>query len=246
MNSFHLKIIASVTMLIDHMSAVMPAVFGQAHRVVGRIAFPIYVFLIAEGFRHSKNPWKFMLRLGAFAIISEPIFDFALGNDISFVRNTNIFYTLFLGGAAIIAYKYIIKYLDEKPGDSYFLTRQMVAISPAIPFMWIAEFLSTDYGAYGVIFILSMYVIKPKLFRLAVMAFFCVWQHRFTIQFFVENGLIYLNYNIYFVLMIPATLLAVVFVAFYNEKRGRDVKWFFYVFYPLHLGVLVLMREFVI
>ena len=112
MTAFHLKIIALTTMLIDHLGAVFPGYFGFEFRVIGRVAFPIYVYLVAEGFRHTKSPVKFLARLGAFAIISEPFFDMAIRGaelpwGVDFLNNTNIFYTLFFGGAAIYAFEIV-------------------------------------------------------------------------------------------------------------------------------------------
>ena len=122
MTAFVLKIIALATMIIDHTGAVFPHYFGLEFRVIGRVAFPIFVFLLAEGFRHTRSPYMFLVRLGIFAIISEPFFDLALRADlravdiiswqfvlenVNFFANANIFYTLFLGGVSICAYDYI-------------------------------------------------------------------------------------------------------------------------------------------
>ena len=214
-------------MIIDHMGAIMPEFFGLEFRVIGRVAFPIFVYLVAEGFRHTKSPVKFLARLGAFALISEPVFDLALGNSVNFVENTNIFYTLFLGGVAIVAYDRLRK----------------AAIVPVLMLMWLAEFLSTDYGAYGVAFILLMYAIKPLKLRLAAMAVLCMWQHRTLIQFALQGILFYADQPILLLLMIPATLVPVVLVAFYNGKRGVGFKWFFYASYPVHLAILVIVAS---
>ena len=116
MTTFVLKIIASVCMLIDHIGAVFPSpwVFRQVLRLIGRIAFPIYAYLIAQGCKHTKDIYKYLLRLGIFALISEIPFDIAfmhykrdgvLTPDINFLDDTNVFYTLFLGVASIIIYE---------------------------------------------------------------------------------------------------------------------------------------------
>jgi len=233
MNAFTLKLIAVVTMLIDHMGAVMPELFGFHYRVIGRISFPIFVFLIAEGFRHTKNPRGFMIRLGVFAIVSQPVFAFAIfGIDgirgISFIQNTNIFYTLFLGGAAILCYNNIKK--------------KILAVIPLLGFMLIAELLTTDYGAYGVVFIFCMYVIRVKWLRLTAMAICCVWQHLWLFSFAFSWETEYYGSPVLYFMMIPSTLFAVLLVAFYNGKRGWGLKWLFYVFYPLHLAALLLLR----
>jgi hypothetical protein len=230
MSTFKLKIIAVVTMLIDHIGAIIPEAFGLPPtgvnflRVIGRLAFPIFVFLIAEGFHHTKSPGKFLVRLAIFALISEIPFDLALNSRIDFFAHTNIFYTLLLGGVAITLHKK----MESSP----------LRLSPllTLALMFLAEVLSADYGAAGVAFIFAMYVAKNNSrLRFFLMAFFCVWLNiPALLQIYPFVSLIHF-------LMIPATLLAVPLCISYNEKRGMDVKWFFYAFYPVHLLILAML-----
>jgi hypothetical protein len=237
MNSFTLKIIALLTMIIDHTGAVFPETFGFQFRVIGRVAFPLYVFLIAEGFRHTKSPGKFLARLFAFAIISEPFFDWALGSayfpgGVNFLVDTNIFYTLFLGGASIVLYEYVRK-----------KSHIVVALLPFLAFAWLAHILSSDYGAYGVVFIFVMYALPYKGFPfykgflLVSMALLCLWQHEWLFRYAFSYG--FAQIPPLWWTLIPATLVPVFLVAFYNGKRGPSLKWFFYASYPTHLAVLV-------
>ncbi|MCL1846143.1 MAG: conjugal transfer protein TraX [Defluviitaleaceae bacterium] len=258
MNAFTLKIIALVAMFIDHIGIVMPEFFGLSpgmniFRVIGRVSFPIFVYLIAEGFRHTKSPEKFLLRLGAFAVISQIPFDLAFNAQINFLADTNIFYTLFLGGAAIFAYDYIARGERSEPyprhrghvsratrslktGDSEFPKgwRGLVAFLPACAFLILAEVFSADYGGYGVAFIFFMYLIKPLKWRLAAMASLCLWQYEGTIRAIFEGH----DVPAIFIWMIPVTLIPVVFFALYNGKRGPGLKWLFYAAYPAHLLIL--------
>ena len=160
MTAFTLKIIALASMLIDHVG-----VFGgpDFFRLIGRLAFPIFVYLLAEGFRHTKSPEQFLARLLAFAVISEIPFDIAFNERIDFFADTNIFYTLFLGGAAITVYRAMKKFHGE----------EIVAVFAALGFAWLAEIFGADYGAFGVAFIFLMYVTPTKL-RLATMAIMCI------------------------------------------------------------------------
>jgi len=115
MTVFCLKIIASLCMLIDHIGAVFPSYTPDLFRWIGRIAFPIYAYLVAEGCSHTKSIDKYMLRLGIFALISEIPFDLAFSQsywimrdlplEIDFIRFTNVFYTLFLGVACVCVYE---------------------------------------------------------------------------------------------------------------------------------------------
>ena len=249
-------------MFIDHTGAVFPEHFGLGFRVVGRLAFPIFVFLLAEGFRHTRNPYNFLARLGVFAIVSEPFFDLALHttlhghetfsfrfllDNVNFLSSTNIFYTLFFGGVAIMAYRYIISQKDAifnmretakyPSGRVGIFGKTSVAILFLVASFAFAELLTTDYASYGVLFILLMYAVKTKKTRLAVMAFMCLWQHTNILAFIFDGYGAYLPFM--FLLMIPATVFTVFLVMFYNGKRGPGgMKMLFYVLYPAHLGVL--------
>ena len=76
LSTFQLKWIAIITMLIDHIGAVLfPYELG--YRIIGRIAFPIFCFLIVEGFSHTRDVRRYMVRLGIFALISELPYDLA-------------------------------------------------------------------------------------------------------------------------------------------------------------------------
>ncbi|MCL2578226.1 MAG: conjugal transfer protein TraX [Defluviitaleaceae bacterium] len=236
MSAFTLKIIALITMLIDHIGAIIPEAFGfeptgiNFFRVIGRVAFPIFAYLIAEGFRHTKNRGKFLTRLGIFALISEIPFDLALNENINFFAKTNIFYTLFLGGAAIITYEYIRG--DKKTLDIF-------AFFPVIGFMWLANALTTDYGALGVAFIFCMYAVNHKKLRLAVMAFFCVLLQSFIVILLLRGEIS--NIPTIHLLLLPTTLIPVLLFAFYNGERGANFKWLFYIAYPAHLAVLAIL-----
>ena len=115
MTAFAIKVIAAFCMLIDHIGAVFPEYTPAFFRWIGRIAFPIYAYMIAQGCRRTKNINKYLLRLGVFALVSEIPFDMAFMHytdvergftwNINFLRNTNVFYTLFLGAACIAIYE---------------------------------------------------------------------------------------------------------------------------------------------
>ncbi|MBD5168562.1 MAG: hypothetical protein HDT20_00280 [Oscillibacter sp.] len=111
LTAFHLKMIALATMVIDHVGAVFffPPLVNSLMRGIGRVAFPIYAFLVAEGCRYTRSREKYLLRLGVFALISELPFDRVfyprllqiVGLWENFLRATNVFYTLFLAVACI-------------------------------------------------------------------------------------------------------------------------------------------------
>jgi hypothetical protein len=231
MTSFHLKLIAVISMLLDHMQIAFPAVFPIEFRLVGRLAFPLFAFLIAEGFRRTRSPEKFLLRLFLFALISEPFFDYFLSPapnfwSVGFLNNTNIFYTLFLGGAAVTTYRYVMNRHNVA----------LLAVLPAVGFAALAVWLTVDYSWMGVAFIFALYITKKTPARLFVMAAMCLflWSPLLAYHFMGQPVRVAGNPQ----LMIAATLLSVPLAACFNGKRGPAVKWFFYIFYPAHMAVL--------
>ena len=231
MTAFTLKIIALVSMVIDHLAIAFPVYFPIVFRAIGRLAWPIFAFLVAEGFRHTKSQEKFLMRLFIFALISEIPYDLVMGNEINFFANTNIFYTLFLGGFSI--------FLFEKLKTRY--TMQTMAVIGAIfPAVLLAEFLTVDFGSMGVLFVFVMYAIQPKNIRLVAMSGFALAQ-------FIPLVMAYsMGFEIRpaYLLMIPFALVTVPLVAFYNGERGLNAKWtkwLFYIAYPAHLVVLVVV-----
>ncbi|MBR5992534.1 MAG: hypothetical protein IK018_01890 [Lachnospiraceae bacterium] len=120
LTSFAIKVIAIVTMFIDHCGAVfverelalikatVPNYEGDPTyvalnitdgimRSIGRIAFPLFIFLLIQGFMHTRNRLKYAIRLGLFALISEVPFDMAFRNTYFTMSYQNVFFTLFLG-----------------------------------------------------------------------------------------------------------------------------------------------------
>ena len=262
MTAFHLKIIALVSMLMDHTAAVFPQYVPLWFRVVGRLAFPIFAYLVAEGFRHTRDARKFLLRLAAFALVSQPFFGWALMGyaapwQVSFIYRTNIFYTMLLGGGAIVAFQQIKSYLAAQKENEYIAAA--LGCLPLLGFLWLGDFLATDFGAAGVALVFTMYAVQHKKARLATMAVLCVILQRGLLDYWY---FVYINPGvgraaltnpqprvIYW--MLPATLLTVVLAALYNGKReplritnannkvlAFIMKWFFYAAYPAHLAIL--------
>ena len=307
MSAFVLKIIVSVCMLIDHIGAVFPA--PEVLRMIGRIAFPVYAYMVAQGCKHTRNVSKYLLRLGIFALISEIPFDMTFYHmynqdgvmnwNINFLIDTNVFYTLFLGVAGIVLYErlqtkqrpwlallplllvplafvgswslpegfswripmtigcalsigvgfWLCRVLPEAENNTKTIwPRRLLALLTTVPAFLLASILSTDYGMYGVIFILVFYLAKPESRIARTIAMFAV--------VFVEYAYPYIYgicYNagislfllpgkmMYFTSTLDYfwfSLAAVVLVFFYNGKPGPKVKWAFYAFYPVHIALL--------
>lgn len=147
LSTFQLKWIAIITMLIDHIGAVLfPYELG--YRIIGRIAFPIFCFLIVEGFSHTRDVRRYMVRLGIFALISELPYDLAFHGEMVYAEGQNVFFTLLLG----VLMMYMMSLCSAVP------LKAMAAVSIAV----LAEVLNTDYSARGILLILIYYIFREK------------------------------------------------------------------------------------
>ncbi|MBR1845659.1 MAG: conjugal transfer protein TraX [Oscillospiraceae bacterium] len=258
-----LKWIAIVTMLIDHVGATLVLQLFYADptndmlmvyylvRSIGRIAFPIFCFLLVEGFCHTRSRGKYLLRLGLFALIAEIPFDLAFNwpeyNDFNVFgvlefTSQNVFFTLFFGLCGLWLWDVLAKHLPkwaEYPAV-------LVATLPA----WVAANLfCTDYDVSGIALIMALGIgrglpvrIEPsedgpaallrepsfarRLFQ-CLMGCLAIVGH----CYFRDNWI-----EIFAIIGLLFTLL-------YNGRRGRGGKWFFYIFYPVHLLILgILVR----
>ena len=239
MTSFVLKIIAMVTMLIDHASI---AYFEQISwmNLIGRIAFPIFAFQISEGYIHTKNLKKYFLRLFLFALISQIPFMLFLSTYIDIeelifteLLTLNIFFTLFVGLLAIFLYDKVIhnniKFNTNKKVDYIF--KQIIGFTIAILLGILAEVCHFDYGFFGIAIIFMFYLFKNN--KLAMVISYitaCILKYGIPI---ISNG-----FNIWYILLGIFTILPIIFICFYNGKQGKKVKYLLYIFYPVHLLIL--------
>ena len=212
MSSFVLKIIAIITMFIDHIGY---AIFGNFSffNYIGRIAFPIFAFQISEGYTHTNNLKKYFFRLFIFALVSQipfMLFRKIIANDFTL----NIFFTLLLGLISI--------YIYDK--TKY----KIVGIISAILIGLLANFSHCDYGFYGVAIIFLFYAFKNDIIKSSI-AFIIATAIRYLIPI-IKYGL----YDVYLYLLI-FTLVPILFISLYNGKKGKDTKYLLYLFYPIHL-----------
>ena len=245
MSIFVLKIIAIVTMLIDHTGAILIPYDNGLYwpaRMIGRIAFPIFIFMLVEGFHHTSDIRKYLTRLGIFAFLSEIPFDiafyrsFSAGRDIladikgaftdaetlgiltnRLFRHQNIFFTLFLGLMAI----YLMSLVENKFRKKIFLSNLFYSLI-TLGMCFVAALLRTDYGFAGVLLIVAFYLFRGNKILI-------------TLCFLIIIGYFFRN-SIEIV-----ALLAMIPISFYNGKKGKNIKYFFYIFYPAHLLLLWLI-----
>ncbi|WP_312649575.1 TraX family protein [Proteiniclasticum sp.] len=215
MNTMLLKLIALVTMIIDHVGAIFFP-FEPWFRIIGRISFPIFCFLLVEGYFHTRDVRKYSLRLLIFAFISEVPFDLAFSGRIE-SSHQNIFFTLFLGLIAIHML------------DVYFVKKPVLAMLGLIFAMFFSEFLRSDYGILGILYMLTIFglrkVAEPK--KYIVMAIIIT-----LLNLFLSGGL-----QMY-------SVISIIFISYYNGKPGPKnelLKYGFYLAYPAHLMILYLI-----
>ena len=239
-----LKWVAIVTMLIDHIGAAFlkgmyvsrqyrwgtgffSREFYVALRIIGRLAFPIFCFLLVEGLCHTRSRWKYLLRLAIFALITEIPFDLEFQRTWWTMRYQNVFFTLAFGLFACAAWEWLTKGNDLKCHPLRALAAMLIAFAAC----GAAYILKTDYGALGVLLILVMYFLREKPWARDLLGI----------------GVLYLLVLVggsHWIEMLGA--LSFPLFHLYNGKRGRQPKYFFYIFYPAHLlllsGLLMLVR----
>lgn len=213
-----LKGIACFTMLLDHIGATM--VQGYALRIIGRIAFPIFCFLMAEGTFYTKNPRKYGLRLMIGALLSEIPFDLAFRGRLTW-EYQNVMLTLFLGFLTV-----------EIIQRTEFDIVKVLAVSGGFA---LAEWANTDYGGFGVLLVVLFSQTRGKLWFQTIMVAMFSWMIN-SLKIPVLGILVPIEMFAIFA-MIP--------IALYSGRKvtsNRAVQWGFYLFYPVHLMILVLVR----
>ena len=262
LTSGQLKMIAMGTMFIDHAAAAIifgsglnemsPLVenIGIAMRLVGRMAFPLYAFLLVQGFLWTRNWSHYVMRMAVFALISEIPFDLMVAGEIWYSRAQNTIVTLLVG---LVCMK-MLETLEQQFGlvirpessirnrngreveavseDKSGFGGKILGISLAVwtiaAAMFVAELLRTDYGALGVLLIVVLYTFRHRPSELVVAG--CL-----------AAALIY-----GFSMEVLLAWIAFFFISRYNGERGRKLGLIPYVFYPVHLLVVWLVGAIIV
>ena len=225
-----LKLIACVTMLVDHFGhAIVPGLpvphmveLYYACRIIGRIAFPIFCFLLVEGMRRTRNPQKYILRLGIGVLLAEIPFDLLFEGGFSW-EYQSVMVTLTLGALML----YCMRKTEKK----------WWKLLMVLPFAVLAELAKCDYGGWGI----------------AMIAVFALLD-RFPLQFvgvlLVAAAMPSAGITVFGVFFSCelAALLAMLPIGFYSGRKltyNRALQWGFYLFYPVHLLILWLILSFI-
>ncbi len=234
-----LKILAMIFMVIDHLGQVVLkdgiilnapySMFTDGQfdilmsavnicHILGRIAFPIFCFLLVEGFFHTHNLKKYILNLVIFALISEPIYDLAGTGTLFSLEQQNVLFTLLLG--------LIILTIIKKFNKNVIISFLTIAIGAYISYIS-----NLDGWYYGIALISVFYLFHdmPVLKYTASILVMYICGLNFTIRGLIDP---------YF--LTAATSL--LFISIYNGERGMKIKYFFYIFYPGHLFIFYLVN----
>lgn len=206
-----LKLLAVITMFIDHGALIFSAFLSgrvvYVLRQVGRLAFPIFCFLAAEGYVHTRNKKRYAWSLLLFALLSEVPFDLMLSGNWFYMGKQDIYFTLFFGVLMMFFY-------ENTDGVKKALLMLCVGVTTIL--------LDVDYGIRGVLLIFLLYVLREQPFAKTALAFPML-----------SGGW--------------AAFAAFVPINLYNGKRGFIqkpwLKYSFYVFYPAHILILLLIRS---
>lgn len=234
-----LKLIAYASMLLDHIGAVLvlDCIYQAGSenrgallelyellRTVGRLAFPIYCFLLVEGHTHTRDAKRYGLRLLIAAALSELPYDLAFYGGINW-QHQSVMVTLLLGFLMLEVIKKCTK-----------LPLKLLAM---VPFAILAELLRTDYGADGILTIV-LFALTRGLPHALVLQFFGLW------FIFSPNHLMVLNWLGGFSLTTQElAVLSIVPIALYDGRKttkSKALQWVFYLFYPAHLLLLYFAR----
>ena len=216
-----LKLIACISMLIDHVGKVF---FPQyiVFRWIGRLSFPIFCYCLTVGLLYTHNIYKYLLRLGIVAIISQPFYILAFHPNDFFnnILNLNIYFTLFISLLAVWGFK-------EK---KWFVFIIAIIITALVNF---------DYSLNGIILMLIFYLCRNKP-KLGVVLFILNYiPILFNTSITDSYALVIGNYAIGFECF---SLFAIPFIFLKTSTNFKISKWIFYVFYPLHLFVIYVFR----
>ena len=259
-----LKLIAYITMLIDHTAHVLlqngimvtypecspyvkPVMILM--RGIGRIAFPIFSFLLVEGLIHTRSRIRYMLRILLLAIISEPVFDYANNGVFYYADYQNVFITLLIAATTMCVLSLIEQNnrLNKNIYVLYVLQGIVVIVG-----CFLAEFLKVDYGMSGIIIPLIMGVIRRlKLDSSSAFAIYFVATIIARVIRNIVNAPTYiLNPEMWYEKYLMYTInnlqifaiLALIPIFMYDGTKGKPMpKAVYYLFYPVHMGILGLI-----
>lgn len=234
LTSFSLHILAMAFMLCDHLWAtVIPG--NEWLTCVGRIAFPIFAFMIVEGYFHTKKLKNYVLRLLIFAVLSEVPFNLMSGGSMFNPLHQNVLWTFLIGLGLI--------HLIERAKHKRAIWMWLVTVVAILVGLLVALFGMVDYAYYGVLMMLVFYLFRGRRWWCFVGQLICMWY----INVEMMGGMVYpieLFGREWIIHQQGFALLALIPIWLYHGKQGlynKVLKYTYYAFYPVHLLLLYLL-----
>lgn len=220
LSAFQIKLLACFFMLLDHIGYFFfpEQIFLRA---VGRLSFPLFAFMIANGWHFTHSRQKYFWRILIFGIIIQIPFAAFINSSLY-----NIFFTLSLGIIAI--------WLWDRYKNTFL--RIILCLLPMIA----AALLNADYGWFGVALILICHIFYDDFPRLSI-AFVLASLMRILIGY--AQWMLGGEFPAIISLQ-PFALLSLAFIFLYDRTPGKKSRWLFFIFYPGHLAILYLVYSF--
>ena len=231
-----LHILAMLLMLCDHLWGTV--VSGNDWLTcLGRIAFPIFAFMTVEGYFHTKNLKKYMLRMLLFAVLSEIPFNLAMGSRWFYPIHQNVLWTFLIGMC-------LIRWNEKAKAGGKLWKRMLVGTLSVLLGMVLGLLTMVDYHHAGVLTVLVFYFCRGRKWWQRLGQLVCLWY----INVEILSGFAY-EVEIFgqtqWIVRQGFALLALIPIWLYRGKQGHHSKafqYFCYSFYPLHLLILGLLK----
>lgn len=231
-----LKLIAAASMTADHVGYILfPEI--RILRIIGRLALPVFAYLIAEGMRHTRSPLKYFLRLFLLGAACQTVY-FIATRDLYM----NILITFSLSVVIMTPIR-LMRDAEENSGPDANRRAVYLSVSAAAAagVFLLCRFITVDYGFLGAILPVSAFIFTEKKKNLLLFSvFLALMSADFYVSGLMRGGAplsVLINSESQ-----PFSLLALPLLALYNGKRGKwRLKYFFYAFYPAHLGLIYLI-----
>lgn len=242
LNSNQLKLIAIIAMTVDHIAWAMfdgypSALLPLIMHIIGRLTCPIMCYFIAEGYHYTRNINKYTFRLFAFAFVSHFAYIFASNDFVDFKSFIPFYYGNFLNQTSVmwsLAWGLVmLRIADSKRIKSIYKVLLVVLICIIT--------LPSDWSCIAALCIMAIGTNRGDFRKQMSWMIFYVALYSLVYFFAIDKAYGILQMGV--VLSIPV-------IAMYNGKRGKNpkinkfMKWFFYIFYPLHLFVIGLINYF--
>lgn len=224
MTGFVLKIIAVITMILDHVRYAVPVTECFITKYGGRLSFPIFAFLITEGLIHTKSRKKYFMRMLAFACISQ--IPFMLFRTLILDKfMLNIMFTFLFAILGIV----IVEFFHDREELSN-LYKFFIVVATLFTILLVGYKIPVDYGWFGILTVWLFYFIRDKKFLRTVSYIILV------IIYYISRFIPHIE--LIDIWSVVCTALPGIIILFYNGREGKKLKYFFYLFYPIHMLII--------